>query len=148
MILEKDMENLIYGHEAKGYEYLLELDYDEEYAKICLTHSFLNQDTNCTAGGIPQEKEIYKYNFIQEYVNHNKNTIYEKMIQLCDLSCKDEMMGLEARLLELIIRKGAYENTQYHVKEAFKLRAEIEDLMSCNLYELFPEMIAYLKPKK
>ncbi len=31
-----------------------ELGYDDEYANICLTHSYLNNDIYCTAGGIQQ----------------------------------------------------------------------------------------------
>ena len=38
-----------------GYYYLKELGYDDEYANICLTHSYLNNDIYCTAGGIPTD---------------------------------------------------------------------------------------------
>ena len=55
----------IYGepysqHIVKGYEYLKSMGISDEYANICLTHSYLNNDINCTAGGIP-DKDSYKY---------------------------------------------------------------------------------------
>ena len=33
-----------HGHVMRGYEYLKNKGYDEEYANICLTHSYLNND--------------------------------------------------------------------------------------------------------
>lgn len=33
----------------RGYEYLKNKGYDEEYANICLTHSYLNNDVTCSA---------------------------------------------------------------------------------------------------
>lgn len=42
-------------HVMQGYNYLKELGYDDEYANICLTHSYLNNDVYCTAGGIPRD---------------------------------------------------------------------------------------------
>ena len=31
----------------KGYDYIKLLGYDEEYAGICIKHSFLNNDIDC-----------------------------------------------------------------------------------------------------
>lgn len=39
------------GHVMRGYEYLKSKGYDLEFANICLTHSYLNNDVTCTAGG-------------------------------------------------------------------------------------------------
>lgn len=38
-----------------GYNYLKELGYDEKYYNVCLTHSYLNNDVICNAGGIPSD---------------------------------------------------------------------------------------------
>lgn len=38
-----------------GYNYLKELGYDDEYCNICLTHSYLNNDVYCVAGGVPSD---------------------------------------------------------------------------------------------
>ena len=41
------------SHEIKGYEFLQKQGFDESDCCICLTHSFLNNDINCTAAGMP-----------------------------------------------------------------------------------------------
>ena len=43
------------GHVINGYNYIKEQGYDEDYYNICLTHSYLNNDINCTAGGFPDD---------------------------------------------------------------------------------------------
>ena len=35
---------------------------------------------------------------------------------------------------------GAYTNTQYHVKETYKLKDYFDNLLGYNLYDLFPEI--------
>ena len=44
------------------------------------------------------------------------------------------------RLIDLMIRRGTYSNTQYHIKEAYKLKEYIDNLLGYNLYDLFPEI--------
>ncbi len=61
------------SHVINGYEYMKKKGYDEEYCNICLTHSYLNNDVNCTAGGIPDDIP-----FRTEFVLNHKYTIYEK----------------------------------------------------------------------
>ena len=46
-----------HGHVMRGYEYLKNKGYEDEYANICLTHSYLNNDILCTAGGIPDKEK-------------------------------------------------------------------------------------------
>lgn len=124
------------SHEMKGYKYIKELGYDDEYANICIIHSFLNNDVNCTAGGIPEDVP-----FRTEFVKNHEYTIYEKIINLCDLMCTTVNMTLEARLIELMIRKGVHENTVYHIKEAQKLKKEIDEMLGHNVYNLFPDVL-------
>lgn len=126
-------------HEIRGYNYILKLGYDKEYASICITHSFLNNDINCVAGGVPN-KDIYKYDFIKEYVENHEYTIYEKIINLCDLMCKYKNMTLEKRIIEIMIRRGCHENTVYHITEAQKLKREIDNLLGCSVYSLFDDI--------
>lgn len=47
---------------------------------------------------------------------------------------------IDKRLIDLILRKGAHANTQYHVKETYKLKAYFDNLLGYNLYDLFPEI--------
>lgn len=122
-------------HVMNGYYYLKELGYDDEYANICLTHSYLNNDVNCTAGGFPKDIP-----FRTEFIKNHEYTIYEKIINLCDLMCTDTIMTVDKRLIDLIIRKGAHENTQYHIKETYKLKQYIDEQLGFNLYDLFPSI--------
>lgn len=122
-------------HVMQGYNYLKELGYDDEYANICLTHSYLNNDVYCTAGGIPRDIP-----FRTEFIKNHEYTIYEKIINLCDLMCTDIIMTVDKRLIDLIIRKGAHENTQYHIKETYKLKQYIDEQLGFNLYDLFPSI--------
>lgn len=126
-------------HEIRGYNYILKLGYDKEYASICITHSFLNNDINCVAGGVPS-KDTYKYDFIKEYVKNHEYTIYEKMINLCDLMCKYNNMTLEKRIIEIMLQRGCHENTVYHITEAQKLKSEIDNMLGCSVYSLFEDI--------
>lgn len=123
------------NHVINGYNYLKELGYDDEYANVCLTHSYLNNDVNCTAGGIPRNIP-----FRTEFIKNHEYTIYEKIINLCDLMCTDTIMTVDKRLIDLITRKGVYENTQYHIKETYKLKQYIDEQLGFNLYDLFPSI--------
>lgn len=124
------------GHVINGYNYLRGLGIDEKYANICLTHSFLNNDYFCTAGGIP-EKEPFLIDFLQ---NHHY-TIYEKIINLCDLMCTNVNLTLEKRLIEIMLRRGVHSNTVYHITEAQKLKREFDEMLGFNIYQLFPDAI-------
>lgn len=123
------------NHVMNGYEYLKELGFDEEYCNICLTHSYLNNDVNCTAGGIPRDIP-FRTNFIK---NH-EYTIYEKIINLCDLICKNNRMILEQRIVEIMLRRGCHSNTVYHITEAQKLKNEIDEMLGCSVYSLFDDI--------
>lgn len=128
--------NHIMKHEISGYNYILDLGYDKEYASICITHSFLNNDINCVAGGVIS-KETYKYDFMKEFVENHEYTVYEKIINLCDLMCKYNNMTLEKRIVEIMLRRGCHENTVYHITEAQKLKQEIDEMLGCSVYSLF-----------
>lgn len=123
-------------HVMNGYKYIKELGYDEEYANICLTHSYLNNDVNCTAGGFPKDIP-----FRTEFIKEHEYTIYEKIINLCDLMCTNVNMTLEKRLVDIMLRKGVHENTVYHIKEAQKLKKEFDEMLGFNVYKLFPDVL-------
>jgi len=123
------------NHVMKGYNYIKELGYDDEYANICLTHPYLNNDVNCTAGGIPRG-----ILFRTEFIKKHEYTIYEKIINLCDLMCTDVIMSVDKRLIDIMIRIGTFENTQYHIQETYKLKEYIDQLLGFNVYDLFPDI--------
>lgn len=125
------------GHVMRGYEYLKEKGYDDEYCNICLTHSYLNNDTLCTAGDIPDDIP-----FRTEFIKNHEYTIEEKLINLCDLMCPQSgvVYTVDKRLIGIMLRRGAYSNTQYHIKETYKLKEYFDSLLGYNLYDLFPEI--------
>lgn len=122
-------------HNIHGYNYIKELGYGDKYANICLTHSYLNNDVYCTAGGIPEDIP-----FRTEFIQNHEYTIYEKIINLCDLMCKRKVLTVDKRLIDLILRKGAHENTQYHVKETYKLKKYSDEQLGFDVYDLFPSI--------
>ena len=122
-------------HDINGYNYIKDLGYDLEYANICLTHSYLNNDYLCTAGEKPDYIE-----FRDEFIKNHEYTIYEKIINLCDLMCTNKVMTVDKRLIDIIIRRGVNENTSYHIKEVYKLKEYIDSLLGYDVYSLFPEI--------
>lgn len=128
-----------HGHVMREYEYLKEREYDDEYCNICLTHSYLNNDIVCTAGGVPNPNDNP---FLTDFIKNHEYTIEEKLINLCDLMCPqgNEVFTIDKRLIDIMIRRGAYSNTQYHIKETYKLKEYFDSLLGYNLYDLFPEI--------
>lgn len=123
------------NHVLDGYYYIKSLGYDDEFANVCMTHSYLNNDVDCTAGGY-QEDIPFRTNFIK---NHNY-TIYDKIINICDLMCTQEVMSIEERLIDLFERKGFHPNSAYHVEEVYKLKNYFDGLLGYDLYDVFPEI--------
>ena len=128
-----------HGHVMRGYEYLKEKGYDDEFCNICLTHSYLNNDIVCTAGGVPNPEDNP---FLTNFIKTHEYTIEEKLINLFDLMCpqSSKVFTVDKRLIDIMIRRGAYSNTQYHVKETYKLKEYFDNLLGFNLYDLFPEI--------
>lgn len=79
--------------------------------------------------------------FRTEFIKNHKYTIYEKIINLCDLMCTSVNMTLEKRLIDLMVRRGVHENTVYHIKEAQKLKKDFDDMLGYNVYDLFPDVL-------
>lgn len=90
-----------HGHVMRGYEYLLELGYDEEFCNICLTHSYLNNDIICTAGGVP---DLNANPFLTNFIKNHEYSIEEKLINLCDLMCPqgDKVYTIDKKFIQLI----------------------------------------------
>lgn len=123
------------SHTKAGYEYLKKLGYDEDLCNVCLTHSYLNNDVNCSAGGLSKQDKERK-----DFIKNHEYTEYEKIINICDLMCKTQVMTIEKRLIDLILRRGVHANTQYHIVETFKLKKYFDDKLGFNLYDLFPSI--------
>ncbi len=122
-------------HVMNGYEYMKQQGYDDEYCNVCLTHSYLNNDVNCTAGTIPEDIP-----FRTEFIKNHTYTIYEKIINICDLMCTKKVTTVDKRLIDIMYRRGVYPCSQYHIKETYKLKEYFDGLLGYNLYDLFPEI--------
>ena len=51
-----------------------------------------------------------------------------------------KILTIDKRLIDIITRRGAYSNTQYHIQETYKLKEYFDSLLGYNLYNLFPEI--------
>lgn len=127
-------------HAINGYNYLKSLGYSEQYASVCIKHSFLNNDIDCLANDrYYTDRDNKNYEFIKNYIL-KEYTIYEKIINLLDLMCTTKLQTLEKRMVDLLLRHGVYKNTHYHLNEATKLKKYFDELLGYNLYDLFPEI--------
>lgn len=112
-----------FDHPLTGYNYLKSHDYDDEFCSICLTHSFTNHECEMLSGYCPDSA------FLQEYVTTHENSLYEDIATLCDLYCNDEVLPLEGRLIDVIIRYGSSDRTAHRLEEIYRLKAKIEQHM-------------------
>ena len=66
---------------------------------------------------------------------------YEEIVNLCDLMCTIENIGIEKRLIDLQERKGIHITTDEYSKRALGLKTKYESLMGKKMEELFPEIL-------
>lgn len=124
-------------HPQNGYQYLKSQGYDDAYCAISLTHSYLNNDPFCVAS-VPPNCEPDQFTI--DFIKNHPYTLEEKLINLCDLMCKYQVYTIDKRLIDIIIRHGAWKGSSYHAKETYRLKAYFDQLLGYNLYDLFPEI--------
>lgn len=130
----------VFPHAINGYNYLKSLGYDEDYAGICIKHSFLNNDIDCIANDRDEtDRTNPNFQFFKDYIKKDY-TIYEKIINLCDLMCTQKISTIDKRIINILLRHGAHAKTQYHLEQAYKLKEYFDNLLGYNLYNLFPEI--------
>lgn len=126
------------NHTIAGYKYMINEGYHEE-ARSCLTHSFIDNNIYYTAGGIPQGQD--RFDYMNSFLQSTELTIYDNIVQMCDLFCLETgFTTIERRLLDITERKGVFDNSQLHLEKTMELKRRLEDMMGCSLYELFPEI--------
>ena len=54
--------------------------------------------------------------------------------------CTTKILTIDKRLIDIVLKKGVFSNTQYHVEETYKLKEYFDNLLGYNLYDLFPEI--------
>lgn len=125
-------------HAIEGYHYMVQNGYPEE-ASICLTHSFINNNIHLVAGGEVEEGKTK--DFIDSYLKQREVSLYDNIIQMCDLLCLPTgVTTLEKRLLDIYTRKGIHSNTLAHYQNAFRLKEKLESMLGCSLYSLFDDL--------
>lgn len=128
------------NHTIAGYEYMIEHGYVEE-ARSCLTHSFIDNNIYYTAGGIPQGQD--RFDYMNNFLLSTELTPYDNIVQMCDLFCLESgFTTIERRLLDITVRKGIFDNSALHLEKTMMLKQRLEEMMSCSLYDLFPEIDA------
>lgn len=124
-------------HPTEGYHYMNEKGYIVE-SGICLTHSFINNDICMTIGDGPHGEVAA---FLSQYLSTHPVTVYDNIIQLCDLFCTEKgFTTLEHRVLDITRRKGTSSHSKQHFLLALQLQKQLERQMNCSLLDLFPEI--------
>lgn len=74
--------------------------------------------------------------YYKQLIQNHENTIQEEIIQLCDLMCTSNgVVGMEKRLIDLLLRKGVHKHTEEHLRAAMSLKQKFES-MSDELKEM------------
>lgn len=110
------------GHVSDGYTYMMSLGYDE-VAKICLTHSFNNQELNEYIGEFDTTEE--ELSLIKEQLASVCFDEYDNLIQLCDaLAGADRVLDIEQRMDDVKSRYGSYPKAKWDSNLALKKHFE------------------------
>lgn len=126
------------NHTIAGYKYMIENGYADE-ARSCLTHSFIDNNIYYTAGGIPEGQD--RFDYMNDFLLSTTLNIYDNIVQLCDLFCLETgFTTIEKRLLDITVRKGVYDTSPTHFEKTMELKARLEEMMECSLYDIFPEI--------
>ena len=131
-----DSDNHIYA----GYKYLKDNGYGE-YAYICLTHSFLNNDIECICGCF-LSPESEGYDEVKAFVETHKNTIYDRIVQTCDLLCLHSGgTSFDERIDDIESRKGTHYKSAYHRESAKKQMLELERIIGHSIYDFYDRLV-------
>ena len=120
------------GHVADGYSYMMSLGY-EEVARVCLSHSFNDQSLADYVGSrdtTPEETTLIETNLAAMVYDE-----YDRLIQLCDsLAGAEGVMDIEARMLDVKRRYGAYPQKKWDINMG--LKQHFEELTGQDIYSL------------
>ena len=127
------------NHMYAGYRFLNENGYGE-YAFICLTHSFLNNDIECICGRL-LSPESEGYAEVKAFVEAHENTDYDRIIQTCDLLCLHTGgVTLEERIDDIEARKGTHAKSAYHRAAALAQKAALEQRLGHSIYDFYKDL--------
>ena len=120
------------GHIYYGYQYMQRLGY-AQVARICLSHSFPNQDLNLYIGSIdipaPEADMVEKLLLEMEFDD------YDRLIQLCDaLSGSNGVLDIEERMADVKRRYGNYPQQQWD--QNLETKRYFEEKVGRTIYEV------------
>ncbi len=118
-------------HISDGCTYMTALGYDE-VARVCLSHSFHNRTVDEYIGRFDTTEE--ELEMIRSKLNEMVYDDYDRLIQLCDaIAGVDGVVDMEARMLDVKRRYGAYPQAKWDAN--FALKRYFEEKMRQDLYE-------------
>lgn len=118
------------GHVSDGYQYMMFLGYDE-VARICLTHSFNNQQINEYVG--KNDVTAHEMDLIINTLSAIKYDEYDKLIQLCDaLAGSEGVVDIVERMQDVKKRYGFYPQAKWD--KNVTLLKHFENLTQKNIY--------------
>lgn len=120
------------GHIYYGYQYMQRLGY-RQTAKICLSHSFPNQDLQTYIGKIDISSE--EASIVSQLLQKAEFDDYDRLIQLCDaLSGSEGVMDIEERMADVKRRYGSYPQAQWN--KNIELKHYFEKKAGRSIYEI------------
>lgn len=120
------------GHIYYGYQYMNRLGF-HEVSRVCLTHSFPNQDLKIYIGKLDiPNSEISE---VENLLHKIKFNVYDKLILLCDaLAGSDGVLDIEKRMADVKRRYGNYPQAQWN--KNLELKKYFEDCCGKNIYDI------------
>ena len=126
-------------HVLDGYDFLIAEGYPDA-ARISLTHSYPDQGQ--LAGADAWDGTPGDFDRAHRIIKSYTYTIYDRLIQLCDAICMPKgPVLMEKRLVDVVLRYGANENTIGRWQAFIAVRQEIEAAMGKNIYHILPEAL-------
>ena len=131
--LTYDYERSDKFHGLEGYKVLNKLGYDE-LARICLTHTFYEQELNIKEYASYNPSEMRKCRKLLQEVAFDD---YDRLIQLCDRLSIGVNYNLKERMKYL---QNTYKIPTVQLKkkyrEALKLKSYFDSKCGCDIYKL------------
>ncbi len=126
-------------HLIDGYRYCMENGW-EKAAQICISHAFMIKDISTSIGVFDMSSE--DKTFMEKFVQECTYDDYDYLVQLCDaLALPTGFCLLEKRFVDVAIRYGTHPATVDRWKAVLKIKAELEAVIGCSIYEILPNVI-------
>lgn len=120
------------GHLYYGYQYMNRLGY-QHVARVCLSHSFPNQNVQIYIGKIDISKE--ETEMVKKLLDEMQFDDYDRLIQLCDaLAGSEGVLDIEERMADVKRRYGSYPQAQWD--KNMELKSYFEKKSGRNIYDI------------